>query len=152
MTIRPGDGAHSRAWLFSIVFLGADLLAPGESDSRAKAEQVAGGRGRVSQQECRGGGDGPSPPADMKLSHLGTALTQLQLRPLKGTSLRLRERGPGEKPLISDPSSNLFIEQQGCFHPLPESNKSSAMTMNLMNLAPNASPGMADIPEECPAG
>lgn len=63
--------------------------------------------------------------------------------PLQGTSFRLREKGSGEKPLISDLSFNLLIKQQAHLCLLPQSSKISTMIMNL-KVAPNSSPGMAD--------
>lgn len=61
---------------------------------------------------------------------------------LKAVSRRPRGKAPGKTPQISHLSFNLLLKQQGHLYLLPYSSKLSAM---LMNLAPDSSPGMADI-------
>lgn len=96
-----------------------------------------------------GRGKVPNASAYMKPSCLGTAPTQcvrrqLRSRPLKAASHRPGEKTPGKKPLTSGLSFDLLTEQQGHLHLLPHLSKSPT---TLMNLAPNPSPRVADIPK-----
>lgn len=101
------------------------------------------GEGRCSKcpslQDAKPFGDG---------THSAT-LGRLWFRPLGGASLRIREKAPGEKPLISDLSFNLLVKKWSHLRLLLYSSKISTMTMNL---TPKASLGMARYPPQGLAG